>query len=77
MSTPRQILADNIRNAAAKKHEAAEALVNARDAGEGPLFNEAQIGILAALCKQTGTDPTEFVASCTTKIRPTLPSKAT
>ena len=25
----------------------------------------------------TGTDPTEFVATCTAKIRPTLPSKAT
>ena len=77
MSTPRQILADKIRNAAAKKREAVEALVSARDAGKGPLFSEAQIGILAAVCKQTGTDPTEFVATCTAKIRPTLPSKAT
>ena len=77
MSTLRQILADKIRNAAAKKHEAAEALVTARDASEGPLFSEAQIGILVAVCKQTGTDPTEFVATCTAKIRPTLPSKAT
>ena len=77
MSTPRQILTDRIKNAAAKKREAAEALVTARDASEGPLFSEAQIGILAAVCKQTGTDPAEFVATCTAKIRPTLPSKAT
>ena len=77
MSTPRQILAEKIRSAATKKREAAEALVTARDAGEGPLFSEAQIGIMAAVCKQTGTDPTEFVATCTAKIRPTLPSKAT
>ena len=77
MSTPRQILTDRIKNAAAKKREADEALVTARDASEGPLFSEAQIGILAAVCKQTGTDPAEFVATCTAKIRPTLPSKAT
>ena len=77
MSTARQILTDKIRNAAAKKCEAAEALVTARDAGQGPLFSEAQIEILAAVCKQTGTDPAEFVAMCTAKIRPTLPSKAT
>ena len=77
MSTPRQILAEKIRSAATKKREAADALVTARDTGEGPLFSEAQIGIMAAVCKQTGTDPTEFVATCTAKIRPTLPSKAT
>ena len=77
MSTLRQILADRIKNAVAKKCEAAEALVTARDAGEGPLFSEAQIRILAAVCKQTGTDPAEFVATCTAKIRPTLLSKAT
>ena len=77
MSTPRQILADRIKNAAAKKREAAEALVTTRDAGEGLLFSEVQIGILTAVCKQTGADPAEFVATCTAKIRPTLPAKAT
>ena len=77
MSTPRQILADKIRNAAAKKREAEEALITTWDAGEGPLFNEAQIGMLTAMCEQTGADPAEFVATCTAKIRPTLPSKAT
>ena len=35
------------------------------------------MGILAAVCKQKGADPAEFVAECTAKIRPTLPSKAT
>ena len=77
MSTPRQLLADRIKKAAAKKQEAAEALVAVRDAGKGPLFSEAQMGILAAMCKQKGADPAEFMAECTAKIRPTLPSKAT
>ena len=68
MSTPRQILTDRIKNAAAKKRKAAEALVTA---------SEAKIGILVAVCRQTGTDPAEFVTTCTMKIRPMLPSKAT
>ena len=29
------------------------------------------------MCKQTGTDPAEFLATSTAQIRPTLPSKAT
>ena len=77
MSTPRQLLAERIMKAAAKKRKAAEALVAVRDAGKGPLFSEAQMEILAAVCKQKGADPAEFVAECTAKIRPTLPSKAT
>ena len=77
MSTPRQILTDRIKNAAAKKREAPEAFVTARDASEGQLFSEAKIGILAAVCKQTDTDPAEFVSTFTAKTRPTLPSKAT
>ena len=48
-----------------------------RDAGKGPLFSEAQIGILTAVCKQQGADPAEFMAECIAKIRPTLPTKAT
>ena len=71
MSTPRQLLADRIKKAAAKKREAAEALVAVRDAGKGPLFSEAQMGILTAVCKQKGADPAEFVAECIAKIRPT------
>ena len=77
MSTPRQVLADKIRNVADKKREATEVLVAARDASEGLLFSETQIGILVAVCKQTGTDPAEYLATCTTQIRPKLPSKAT
>ena len=49
MSTPRQLLADRIKNDAAKKREAAEALVAVRDAGKGPLFSEAQMGILTTV----------------------------
>ena len=63
--------------AAAKKREAAEALVAVRDAGQGPLFNDAQIRILESVCRKKGADPAEFMAECTAKIRPTLPSKAT
>ena len=77
MSTPRQLLAERIMKAAAKKREAADALAAVRDAGKGPLFSENQIGILGSVCKQKGADPAEFIAECTAKIRPTLPSKAT
>ena len=77
MSTSRQLLAERIMKVAAKKREAAEALVAVRDAGKGPLFSEAQMGNLGAVCKQKGADPAEFVAECTAKIRPSLPSKAT
>ena len=77
MSTPRQLLAERIMKAAAKKREAAEALVAIRDAGQGPLFNDAQVRILESVCKQKGVGPAEFMAECTAKIRPTLPSKAT
>ena len=49
MSTPRQQLAERIRNAAAKKREAAAALVAVRDAGQGPLFNDDQVKILEAI----------------------------
>ena len=77
MLTPRQLLAERIMKAAAKKREAAEALVAVRDTSKGPLFSEAQMGILAAVCKQKDAYSAEFVAECTAKIRPTLPSKAT
>ena len=77
MSTPRQLLAERILKAAAKKREAAEALVAIRDAGQGPLFNDAQVRILESVCKQKGMGPAEFMAECTAKIRPTLPPKAT
>ena len=43
MSTPRQQLAERIRNAAAKKQEAIAAIVAVRDAGQGPLFNDAHV----------------------------------
>ena len=77
MSTPSQLLAERIMKATAKKREAAETLVAIRDAGVGPLFNDVQIEILEWACKQKGANPAEFMAECTAKIRPTLPSKAT
>ena len=41
MSNSRQLLAERIMKAAVKRQEAAKALVAIRDAGQGPLFNDA------------------------------------
>ena len=57
MSTPRQLLAERIRKAAAKKRDAAAALVAVRDAGQGPLFNDDQVKILEAIGIQRGLVP--------------------
>ena len=73
MSTPRQLLAERIRKAAAKKRDAAAALVAVRDAGEGPLFNDDQVRILEVIGKLRGMGPVEFIAGCTEEIRPKLP----
>ena len=58
---------------------ASEALLNARETGEGPVFNDDQNANLAAICKQKGVDPAEFLAAYTTHchIRSMLPPKAT
>ena len=77
MSTPRQLLAERIRKAAAKKRDAAAALVAVRDAGQGPLFNDDQVKILEVIGKQRGLGPAEFIDGCMKEIRPKLPPKAT
>ena len=77
MSTPRQQLAERIRNAAAKKREAATALVAVRDAGQGPLFNDDQVKILEAIAVQRGLAPAEFIEGCTKEMRSKLSAKAT
>ena len=77
MSTPRQQLAERIRNAAAKKREAAAALVAVRDAGQGPLFNDDQVKILEAIAAEKGWVPEEFMESCNTEMRSKLTAKAT
>ena len=56
---------------------ASKALLNARETGEGPVFNDDQNANLAAICKQKGVDPAEFLAAYTTHIRSMLPPKAT
>ena len=56
---------------------ASEALLNARETGEGPVFNDDQNVNLAAICKQKGVDPVEFLAAYTTYVRSALPPKAT
>ena len=77
MSTPRQQLAERIRKAAAKKRDAAAALVAVRDAGQGPLFNDDQVKILEVIGLKRGLTPTEFIEGCMKEIRPKLPPKAT
>ena len=77
MSTPRQLLAERIRKAAAKKRDAAAALAAVRDAGQGLLFNDDQVRILEVIGKQRGMGSAEFIAGCMEEIRPKLPPKAT
>ena len=77
MSTPRQKLAERIRNAAAKKQRDAAALVAVRDAGQGPLFNDDQVKILEAIAVDQGLVSTEFIENCEKEMRSKLPAKAT
>ena len=49
------------RSAAVKpKMSAEEALLKARETGEGPVFSEEQQAKLTALCKLKNVDPLEF-----------------
>ena len=69
MSSPRQEFIEKVRRSTAKKMEAAsEALLKAREAGEGPVFSEDQQAKLLALCKQKNVDPAEFLAAYTTYV---------
>ena len=75
---PRLEFIEKVRSAAAKKMEAAsEALLKAREAGEGPVFSDDQNATLAATCKQKGVDPAEFLAVYTTYVRSAFSPKAT
>ena len=77
-SSPRLEFIETVRSTAAKKLEmASEALLNARETGEGPVFNDDQIVNLAAICKQKGVNLVEFLAAYTTYVRSALPPKAT
>ena len=69
MSTPRQQLAERIRNAAAKKREAVAAIVAVRDAGQGPLFNDSQVRILEEIAVKRGLEPAAFLESCAMEMR--------
>ena len=67
LSSPRLEFIEKVRSAAAKNMEAAsEALLKAREAGEGPVFSEDQNTNLSALCKQKNVDLAEFLAAYTT-----------
>ena len=69
MTSPRQEFIEKVRRSTAKKMEAAsEALLKAREAGEGPVFSEDQQAKLSALCKQKNVDPAEFLAAYTTYV---------
>ena len=73
-SSPQQEFIEKVRSAAAKKMEAAsEALLKAREAGEGPVFNDDQNANLTAICKQKAVDPAEFLAAYTAYVRSALP----
>ena len=77
-SSPRLEFIEKVRSAAAKKLEmASEALLNVRETGEGPVFNDNQNANLAAICKQKGVDLAEFLAAYTTYVRSAPPPKAT
>ena len=77
-SSPQLELIEKVRSAAAKKLEmASEALLNAKETGEGPVFNDDQNANLAAICKQKDVDLAEFLAVYTTYVRSALPPKAT
>ena len=77
-SSPRLEFIEKVRGAAAKKLEmASEALLNARETSEGLIFNDVQNANMAAMCKQKGMDPAEFLAAYTTHVRSMLPPKAT
>ena len=61
-SSPQQEYLEKVRSVAAKKIEAAsEALLKARETGEGPVFSDDQNTNLAAVCKQKGVDAAEFL----------------
>ena len=78
LSSPQLEFIEKVRSTAAKKLEmASKALLNARETDEGPVFNDDQNVNLAAICKQKGVDPAEFLAAYTTHIRSMLPPKAT
>ena len=77
-SSPQLEFIQKVRSTAAKKLEmASEALLNARETDEGPVFNENQNANLAAICNQKGVDPVEFLAAYTPYVRSRLPPKAT
>ena len=77
MSTPRQQLAERIRNAAAKKRDAVAAIVAVRDAGQGPLFNDDQVKILEKIAVERSLEPAEFLESCAREMRSMLTATLT
>ena len=69
-ASPRQEVIDKVRSVVArqKMEAASEALLKAREAGEGPVFSEEQQANLSALCKLKKVDPAEFLAAYTTYV---------
>ena len=78
-ASPRQEVIDKVRSVVArqKMEAASEALLKAREAGEGPVFSEEQQANLSALCKLKKVDPAEFLTAYTPYVIRGFPPKAT
>ena len=59
------------------KMSAEEALLKARETGEGPVFNDVQQAKLTALCNLRNVDPVEFLTIYTLYVISCFPPKAT
>ena len=59
------------------KMSAEEALLRARETGEGPVFNSMQQARLTAMCNLGNVDPVEFLTIYTLYVIQSFPSKAT
>ena len=78
-ASPRQEVIDKVRSVVARqKMEAAtEALLKARETGEGPVFSEEQQANLSAFCKLKKVDPAEFLTAYTPYLIYGFPPNAT
>ena len=62
-ASPRQEVIEKVRSAVARQKM--EALLKARETGEGPVFSEEQQANLSAFCKLKRVDPGEFLTAYT------------
>ena len=74
-ASPRQEVIEKVRSAVARQKM--EALLKARETGEGPVFSEKQQANLSAFCKLKKVDPAEFLTAYTPYVIRGFPPKAT